>query len=81
MLIWRLLRQVKSSELLFTMACLRFGLLYLELLLVVSLLTLEVEISFNNSIDRSHIWVAIDVESPHKLGYILWVLPLLYTLK
>ena len=81
MLIRLLLWQIESSELLLAMALLRSGLLDLKLLLIVCLLTLEVEISFYNSIDRSHIWIAVDMESPHKLGHILWVLPLLNTLK
>ena len=46
-----------------------------------SLKILESKVSLNNSLYCSHVWISIDMESFNKLAYMIWALPLLYSLE
>jgi len=43
---------------------------------VINLLTLKFEICLDNSLNSSHVWIAINVEGSNKLSNIGWILPL-----
>ena len=53
----------------------------LRFVIDINLLPLELKIGFDHSLDSSHVWAAVDMKCFHKLGHVVWVLPLLHSLE